>query len=76
MRQTSTLNEKICVVAAQLLPLFEAEPAGWEAVTSMNLTNRDPDRTLAAHFADWTAVAPAAQRGFIAKLAAVFGLTV
>lgn len=73
MRAKSTLRDKNDVAAAQLLPLFEAEPAGWEAVTSMNLARREPEKTLAAHFADWTAVAPASHHAFLRKLAAIFG---
>jgi hypothetical protein len=75
MREKSTLREKNGVIATHLLPVFEAEPAGWEAVTFSNLTRRDPEKTLAAHFADWSAIAALPQRAFIAKLAAVFGIT-
>ncbi len=74
MREKSTLREKNNVVAGQLLPLFEAEPAGWEAITFYNLTKREPEKTLAAQLTDWRSVAPLAQRGFITKVAAVFGL--
>jgi hypothetical protein len=37
MREKSTLREKNNVVAIQLLPIFETQPSGWEAITSMNL---------------------------------------
>ena len=74
MREKATIREKNNVVAAQLLPLFEAQPSGWEAVTFMNLAKRDAEKTLAAHFADWSEVAPAAQRAFIGWIAAVFGV--
>lgn len=75
MRENSTLREKNNIVAVELLPLFEANPAGWEAITFYNLgDNRDGKKTLARQFADWSAAAPATQREFIAKLAAVFGL--
>jgi len=72
LREKATMREKNNVVALQLLPLFEAQPSGWEAVTCMNLAKRDPEKTLATHFTDWSAVAPPAQRTFIGKLAAVF----
>ena len=74
MREKSTLREKNNVVAIQLLPLFEAEPTGWEAVTFFNLTKRAPENTLAGHLAEWSAAAPLAQRPFIAKLAATLGV--
>jgi hypothetical protein len=74
MREKATIREKNNVVAGQLLPLFEAQPAGWEAITFLNLGRRDPEETLATRFAEWSAAAPATQRGFIAKIAGVFGL--
>ena len=40
----------------------------------MNLAKRDPEKTLAAHFADWREVAPPVQRVFIGRIAEVFGL--
>lgn len=76
MREKAAIREKNNVVALQLLPLFEAQPSGWGAVTFMNLAKRDAEKTLAAHFTDWCEVAPAAQRAFIGRLAAVFGVRV
>ncbi len=74
MRANSTIREKNNVVALELLPLFEAEPSGWEAMTVFNrVKDRDPQKTLARHFADWADAAPAEQRTFIGKVAAVFG---
>jgi hypothetical protein len=75
MRENSTIREKNNIVALELLPVFEESPSGWEAVTFYNLgENRDAGKTLARHFADWSAAAPAGQREFIKKLAAVFGI--
>ena len=76
LRQKSALREKNNVVVAQLLPLFEAQPAGWEAVTFFNLGKREREQTLAAHVADWSACAPATQREFIKKIATVFNVEV
>lgn len=74
LRKAATLRDKNLIVARQLLPLFEANPAGWEAVTAFNLTpNREPEKTLARHFTDWAAAAPDQQQKFIAQLRAVFG---
>ena len=76
MRTNSTDRDKNNVVAVELLPLFEAHPAGWETLTTFNLSpNRDPQKTLASHFADWAAASPEAQREFIKKVAGVFGVT-
>ena len=73
MRANPTLRDKNNVVALELLPLFEATPAGWESIPFYNLTtNRDTEKSLARNFTDWSASAPARHRAFIAKLAAVF----
>jgi hypothetical protein len=37
LRQNATLREKNTVIAIRLLPIFEANPAGWEAITYYNL---------------------------------------
>ncbi len=74
MREKSTLRDKNDVVALQLLPLFEKQPAGWESVTFMNLARRDPGKSLATHFADWIAVTPATHHAFVRDLSAVFGI--
>jgi hypothetical protein len=74
MRENSNLREKNNIVAVHLLPLFEFNPSGWEAVTFHNLGQRDPEKTLAAHFTDWQAAAPEAHRKFIREMAALFGV--
>ncbi len=70
LRANATLRDKNNLVALHLLPLFEAEPSGWESLTSFNLVPREPEKTLAAHFRDWTAAAPENLRPFVGKLAA------
>lgn len=75
LRKNATDRPKNNIVAAALLPIFEATPAGWEAMTAFNLgTNRDAEKSLARHFADWSAAAPEAQRKFIHQLAEVFSI--
>lgn len=74
MRQNAVLRAENRIVARELLPLFEATPAGWEAITFLNRTrNRAPEKSLSEHFADWKAAAPEPQRAFIARIAGVFG---
>lgn len=74
LRANSTQREKNGIIAAQLLPLFEAEPRGWEAVAFFNLGTRDKTLPLAAFLAEWRANSPAELRPFIAKVAGVFGV--
>jgi len=76
MRATSTLREKNNQVAAALLPLFEAEPAGWETLTALNLGAPALEATLQDHLHAWHRQVPAAQRSFVAKLARVFEISI
>jgi hypothetical protein len=62
------------IIAAQLLPIFEADPAGWEAVTFLNRKLSDSTESLSKHFAEWRANCPNHLRLFVTKLAAVFGI--
>ena len=75
MRANAVLREKNNIVALHLLPLFEREPAGWEAVTFINRTRSTPDQSLSARLADWAKDAPAAQRDFIRQVADCFAIT-
>ena len=61
-------------IALHLLPLFEAEPAGWESLTSWNRTPSRTDSSLADRFTDWAKDAPPAQRGLIGRLGTRFGV--
>ena len=74
LRKAPTQRDKNLVVARQLLPLFEAQPSGWESLTTLTLTpDRDPAKAFARHLADWRAAAPEAQHEFLAKLRGAFG---
>ncbi len=74
MRKNGCLREMNNVVARQLLPLFEANPSGWETITFYRLGQCDPDESLAKRFGVWSAAAPVAQRGFICSLARIFAV--
>ena len=74
MRANAALREKDVIVARQLLPLFEAAPQHWEAVTYLNHGPHMKGKLFARKLADWQAAAPAAHRAFIARVAAVFGV--
>jgi hypothetical protein len=64
------------IVATQLLPIFEADPAGWEAVTFLNRGRSYVQGSLPEHFSEWHANCPGRLRSFVTKLAAVFGVTI
>jgi hypothetical protein len=58
------------VIAARLLPLFEAEPAGWEAMVYLNRGRRpEPDVSLADHLAGWRQACPERLRSFVTRVA-------
>jgi hypothetical protein len=63
------------IIAAKLLPVFEAEPAEWEAVTFLNRGRSNGGQSLLDHFAQWRANCPDRLRPFVSKLAAVFGVS-
>jgi hypothetical protein len=71
LRANSDLRDRNTIVATQLLPIFEAEPRGWEAVAFLNHGSADPNQSLARHFAEWRSLCPSDLRPFVTKLAAV-----
>lgn len=74
LRKAPTQRDKNLVVARQLLPLFEAQPAGWESLTALNLTpDRDAAKPFDRHLAEWIAAAPESQHDFLANVRSVFG---
>lgn len=76
LRGDAGQREKNLNIALQLLPLFEAEPSGWEAVTFCNLGERIPDKSLDAYFKDWEQNSPKVHQAFIRKLATLFGIEI
>ena len=73
MRADPVIRNKNNVVAAQLLPLFEQEPTGWESITFINLVPPIPDKSLTQQLLDWQEACPPRLRGFAAKVSNVFG---
>jgi hypothetical protein len=74
LRANSDLRDRNTIVAIQLLPIFEGEPRGWEAVTFLNRGSADPNQSLARHFAEWRSQCPSDLRPFVTRLAAVFAV--
>jgi hypothetical protein len=69
---SSTNRELNLIVAAQLLPLFEAEPPRWEAIGWLNAADSTKSQTLAEYLADWERSSPERHRAFIRQIAARF----
>ena len=74
LRENPVLRAKNVIIARQLLPLFEAEPAGWEAVCYLNLGKREQGKPLRQVFAEWSAASPEKLRPFVGKVAKPFGI--
>jgi len=64
-------RENNTIAARQLLPLFEAEPAGWDALPALNLCTREPQKNLARFLEEWKLNAAPAHHVFIEKVRAV-----
>jgi len=63
-------------MAAAILPLFEKDPARWEAVAALNAVKGDAGRTFRQYLKDWQGSAAEAQRPFIRCVAERFGVTI
>jgi hypothetical protein len=74
MRKNSTVWDWNTIVAIRLLPVFEAEPRGWESVTFLNLGPQSTNGSLTLHLAEWRSGCPADLRPFVNRIAAVFGI--
>ena len=74
MRSNPMLRASNSIVATQLLPLLEAEPRAWEAITFLNLGTRDRKQSLAAFLAEWRRNCPPPLQPFVSKVAQVFGI--
>jgi hypothetical protein len=74
LRQNSTIRDWNTIIAIRLLPVFEAEPRGWEAVTFLNHGPPGANVSLADHLSAWRSRCPEDLRRFVTRLAAVFGV--
>ena len=72
LRRNPTERSRNAIIATQLLPLFEAEPRGWEALAFLNSASINPKSSLAQHLAGWHSRCPQELRSFVTKVAAVF----
>jgi hypothetical protein len=75
LRRNSTMRNWNTIVAIHLLPVFEAEPPGWKAVTLLNHGSPSANESLAEHLAAWRSRCPEGLRPFVRKIAAVFAIS-
>ena len=70
MRRNAVIRDLNNVVAGRLLPVLEAEPAGWEAVAYLNLaTGAGAEAGLGEHLEAWRQACPGRLRPFVTRLA-------
>jgi hypothetical protein len=74
LRQNADMRDRNTIIAIRLLPIFEAEPSGWEAITFLNGSLRDRKESLAQRLAEWRSQCPRGLRPFVTRLAAVFAV--
>jgi hypothetical protein len=74
LRSNAALRDCNTLIAIHLLPVFEADPAAWKAVTFLNRESLDVNESLAQHLAKWRSQCPENLRPFVRRLAVVFGI--
>jgi hypothetical protein len=75
LRANSTDRPRNTIVAAALLPLFEAEPQHWAAIWRLNDAAYTPTQPLAGYLQAWHDRVADEHRPFIRRLASEFAVT-
>jgi hypothetical protein len=73
LEESGTNREINNRLAAKLLPLFEAEPDGWESLQYLNKGQPDENLDFEVYLRRWHRRAPDSQKKFVEKVAGVFG---
>lgn len=76
MRIDPYQRQKDALIGNQLLPYFEAYPAGWDAVTYINQTKPTDGQTFQEYLDNWFNYAPEKHHDFIKKIANLFEIKV
>jgi len=72
LRRSPTERSRNTIIATKLLPIFEAEPRGWEALAFLNSASINPKSSLTQYLARWRSRCPQGLRSFVTKVEAVF----
>ncbi|MEP6667883.1 MAG: hypothetical protein ABJF10_01950 [Chthoniobacter sp.] len=72
LRENACLREKDVIIARQMLPLFEADPAGWATACYLNLGTHQQGKSLTQHFSEWQNNSPSELRPFLSRLTSLF----
>lgn len=76
LRGSATIRPLNNVVAVNILPLVEAEPAHWRAVAYLNAARAYPGQSFAEYLRNWHTLTPTAHQPFVAEIAKRFGYSV
>lgn len=68
------LRDRNELLATILLPLFERDPARWQAITYLNADSASAAKPFAAYLADWLGACPQQSRALVRDTMAMFGL--
>jgi hypothetical protein len=74
LRQNPDRRDWNTMIAIQFLPIFEAQPRGWEAVTYLDRGSHAPGESLAQRLAEWRSQCPKDLRPFVARIATIFAV--
>jgi hypothetical protein len=72
LRRSPTERSRNTIIATRLLPIFEAEPHGWEALAFLNSASIDPKSSLTQYLGRWRSRCPQGLRPFVTKVESVF----
>jgi hypothetical protein len=75
LRANPVMRDKNVIIASQLLPLFEAHPDAWQAVSYLNLQKNAKAKEFDAYLLDWQNDCPEKYKGFVRQIAEQFGVT-
>lgn len=74
LREVPTQRDKNGRVALQLLPLFEDNPSGWQALPFINIGVENEAQSFDDYLKAWHSNTPSPHQAFVAKIAAAFGV--
>ncbi len=72
LRQNPYLREKNELVATLLLPLFERDPATWQAIAYLNPNPASAGKSFVEYLNDWQAACPPGRRLQVAEVVTLF----
>ena len=76
LRVNAIMREHNCRIAFELLPIWEAHPAGWDALQTYRMEVPQDGQNLNEHFAQWLRNSDHTHHAFIRKIGQVFDVKI